>query len=541
MWSPIRLGLLPLLTVVHVEAVFRRGYSPYFEADLAQQHPALAVRADPQPVVQKTFDQLIDHSNPALGTFKQRYWYSTEFWKGEGSPVVVFYGGSDDASEFDFWVNSDYAIPGLIAERVGAAVVLVEQRFLGSSLPYSELTTANLEYLTVDQTLLDLPYFAHNVELPFASKNATSPEVVPWVNFGCSADGAYALYTERLAPGTFWATYSSSASAQAIENFWHYFDAAKTVMAKNCSADVERVVDYLDNIMIHGTQDEFVAIKDKFGAPGLQDKADFMNLINYGPQSYQQASARTHDLWNFCDYIEGVQDRSNTSTEPLPGAEGVGLQQATEGYARWTRDVWIPGRCNQLGPFPGENNTDCFALTDPSNKIFSNLSAVVNFYPGDRYDMWLWCNEASQWWQTGSPEGTPTLVSRLVNVDYFRAQCPKFFPAGPNGETFGIAKGKTADQFNAKYGGWDDPTPEMKRLVIISGQNDAWRAAGFHSDQRPQGHLQDGVDVRSFVTPKANHCTDIYKNAAQIWPEVKVIQDEAVDQIVKWVSEFKAP
>lgn len=36
---------------------------------------------------QATFQQLLDHSNPSLGTFSQRYWYSTEKWKGPGSPV----------------------------------------------------------------------------------------------------------------------------------------------------------------------------------------------------------------------------------------------------------------------------------------------------------------------------------------------------------------------------------------------------------------------------------------------------------------------
>jgi len=31
-----------------------------------------------------TFDQMIDHANPKLGTFEQRFWYGTEFWKGPG-------------------------------------------------------------------------------------------------------------------------------------------------------------------------------------------------------------------------------------------------------------------------------------------------------------------------------------------------------------------------------------------------------------------------------------------------------------------------
>ena len=39
-------------------------------------------------VLNATFEQLIDHDNPSLGTFSQFYYYSTEFYDGPGSPVV---------------------------------------------------------------------------------------------------------------------------------------------------------------------------------------------------------------------------------------------------------------------------------------------------------------------------------------------------------------------------------------------------------------------------------------------------------------------
>ena len=47
-----------------------------------------AIMQEPVLVLNATFEQLIDHDNPSLGTFSQFYYYSTEFYKGPGSPVV---------------------------------------------------------------------------------------------------------------------------------------------------------------------------------------------------------------------------------------------------------------------------------------------------------------------------------------------------------------------------------------------------------------------------------------------------------------------
>lgn len=53
--------------------------------------PAAAVAAEDYQYAIGWFDQLLDHDKPELGTFKQRYFWSTEYWKGPGSPVDSLY------------------------------------------------------------------------------------------------------------------------------------------------------------------------------------------------------------------------------------------------------------------------------------------------------------------------------------------------------------------------------------------------------------------------------------------------------------------
>lgn len=72
-------------------AVALFGFISHASANIqARAHLGIkAVKAGSTTPIAGTFDQLVDHKNPSLGTFKQRYWYSTEYWHGPGSPVRI--------------------------------------------------------------------------------------------------------------------------------------------------------------------------------------------------------------------------------------------------------------------------------------------------------------------------------------------------------------------------------------------------------------------------------------------------------------------
>lgn len=221
-----------------------------------------------------TFDQLIDHANPSLGTFKQRYWYGTEFWKGPGSPIYLVTPGEQSGTGFNRTWLSSARLSGLMANQTGGAVVILEHRYWGESSPYQELTVQNLRALTLDNSLKDLTYFAKTFVPPFDDSGASSADKAPWVFAGGSYAGALAGWLAALEPGTFWAYYSSSGVVEAVGDFWQYFQPVQEATPKNCSVDVGAVVNYVDLVLTFGSKEHKKELKDKFMLGELED-ADF--------------------------------------------------------------------------------------------------------------------------------------------------------------------------------------------------------------------------------------------------------------------------
>ena len=125
------------------------------------------------------------------------------------------------------------------------------------------------------------------------------------------------------------------------------------------------------------------------------------------------------------------------STGP-PGPEGVGLERALEGYAIWTKEILIPGYCADSPYWRDKLTLECFDSYNASSPYYTDIS--VQNSNGMRQWMWLLCNEPwatpirlviqlviilnddrFKFWQNGAPEGTPTLVSRLINNGYCKS------------------------------------------------------------------------------------------------------------------------
>ncbi|KAM7191978.1 hypothetical protein V8F20_009102 [Naviculisporaceae sp. PSN 640] len=475
-----------------------------------------------------TINQLIDHANPQLGTFQQRYWYNSEWWKGPGSPIYLLNTGEQSGDGFNDTFLTTQRLPGRMAAETGGAVVIMEHRYWGQSMPVQNTSTQNMRYLTLDNALKDINYFAKHFSAPWDKTGGSKPSKAPWIYAGGSYAGALGAWLAVREPGTIWASYVSSAVVEAIGDYWNYFTPIQEVTPKNCSSDVNAVYEYIDNLLATGSVDEKTALKGQFMLGNLTDQ-DFGYALAYGPYSWQGARfSGPNSFYEFCDYVENVWP---TSDNPAPGPEGVGLTKALDGYARFVREKIIPGYC-QNSPYlewQGVNNTGCFENLNPDNPVYRDLSSD-NW--GNRQWSWLVCNEPFEWWQGGAPNGTPTLVSRHFNVSYWLKQCDLHFPE----RTYGVATGRTAADVNSWTGGWS--VTNTTRVMHTNGEFDPWREASLASNLRPGGPVKSTKQLPHHIVKNGTHCNDIYAPNWAANPALEAQIQDVIATMKKWIKQF---
>ena len=307
-------------------------------------------------------------------------------------------------------------------------------------------------------------------------------------------------------------------------------------MAQNCSKDVSLVVDYIDGVLTNGTASNITSLKTMFRLQDLEHNDDFAQALENGPWLWQSNQFYTNysGFYKFCDFVENVAAAGNFTNSTVPGAEGVGLTKALDGYAKWFTSTLLPGYCESYGysDFQGTYNVECFDTYNTSSPYFTDLSVGNAF---DRQWIWMLCNEPFAYWQDGAPTDRPSIVSRLVTGDYNQRQCPLWFP--PDGNyTVGSSAGKTVDTINSYTGGWS--VENTTRLTWTNGEFDPWRTTGVSSQFRTGGQLQSTPQHPVNLIPSGIHCSDLLLRNAQANEGVQNVVDIETKQIVEWVSEF---
>ncbi|KAH8911725.1 serine carboxypeptidase S28 [Coniochaeta sp. PMI_546] len=489
-----------------------------------------------------TFQQLIDHSNPSLGTFSQWYWWNTTFWKGPGSPVVLFTPGEVEAPGYTGYLTNLTMI-GQYAQEIGAATILLEHRFWGESTPYEVLDNKALQYLTLNNSVHDLVYFARNVKLPFDTNSSCNAPQAPWIQVGGSYSGALAAWTESISPGTYWAYHASSAPVQAVYDYWTYFVPVQKGMPQNCSRNFERIVDYIDGLIASKNTTEVNKLKALFRLEDLSHDDDFTAAIGWPLGEWQgtQLFSNYSTFFQMCDTMEGVRLPSANGTNrrapnaTVPGVGGIGVEKALPNYAAWFRTEFLPYFCSDTYGYEDWSDplsVGCFDSYNATSVMFKdwNYQNTLN-----RQWYWMTCNEPFYYWQGGAPKERPSIMSRYVTAEYYQRQCDLFFPRDGN-FTYGSAIGKTAETLNSWTQGWN--LTNTTRLLWVNGEFDPWRSASVSSEFRPGGPLLSREEAPVSLLRDATHCNDLVVKNGAVNAGVRAAQQSAVATMRKWVDEF---
>ncbi|KAJ4348592.1 uncharacterized protein N0V89_009970 [Didymosphaeria variabile] len=468
-----------------------------------------------------TFFQPIDHNDPSKGTFSTSFWYNATNWGGPGSPVVVFTPGEVAAAGYVGYLTPR-TLTGAIAAAIDGAVVLIEHRYWGDSSPCENQTTTCLQDLTLQQAVDDFVNFAQNAPIPFDPSGSSNADKAPWVWVGGSYSGALAAWIEKLSPGTFWAYHSTSGPVEAIYDYWEYFYPIQQGMPKNCSRDYEAIIDHVDSVFRNGTEDEKAALKQQFLLEDLAHDDDAAVAISSPIWAWQsiQFTSGYSQFYQMCDAIEGASGNSSGNYTSGYGDKGVGLKKALPNFAAWFTTNYLPG-----------SYTDWASLRF-SWELFNDWTPDN---AGDRPWTWMTCNEPFFYWQTGAPEGMPTVMTRLATAEYYERQCSLYFPPEGN-NTFRSALGIREDYVNDRTEGWFNT--DAPRLLYVNGEFDPWRSGSVASEFRPGGPFNGTEETPAILIAGSRHCNDLIMGNS-VHPPVAAAQEAAISQFEAWVDEWK--
>ncbi|KAI9444475.1 peptidase S28 [Lactarius indigo] len=448
------------------------------------------------------FNQYIDHNDPTMGTFKQRYWVSWEFYE-PGGPMIFFTPGEANAQGYTGYLTNR-TINGQIAKQQNGATIVIEHRFYGLSNPYPDLSVASLKYLTIDQAINDLVFFAKNVTLPFPGGDKVSPMYAPWVLVGGSYSGTLAVAVVH--PDVFWAGYASSAVVQSIVDFWQYFEPVRQYMPQNCSNDVQRVIAHWDEIIDSGNETALNELKTSFGMGEVVHVDDVVNELSFPLSLWQLLSPSSGGgrFYDFCDALE--------VNNGIPAPErGWGLGHALTAWANYSKEL-----------LSTSDNSDCLSTYNTSQSYWTS-TAVDN---ADRSWFWTVCTEMG-FFQVSAPQGKPTLLSHLIDVTYNERQCQQMFP-----EAFPRPPVPNVDATNKAYGGY---YLRAERLFTATGLRDPWRDATVSSDDV---HIKSTPE-QPIVESDGFHVSDLSTANGRVDPTVLNVQTQALRYMKRWLRDWK--
>lgn len=377
-------------------------------------------------------------------------------------------------------------------------------------MPFGNYSTdpdpEHMKYLTTDQALADIPYFAKKFTRSKYRNVALTPQKTPWIMIGRSYPGMRAALARKTYPDTIFAAYVSSAPVEVRIDASPYFNQVwRALVAKgfgNCAKDTHAAMQYIDEQL--SDNKTAASIKQKVLGPGAEanSNGDFAYILST-PYLALQESGTDGQLGELCAYLE-TDPHTNKTAGPDGLTSTYGNQYAAERLASW------PGFVASANT---NRNTNC-KRQDKTKPASCDLGQPYGDYMALSW-VWQYCTEWGYF--LANNIGHNSLLSKYLTVEYQQEICYRNFPTARKAGV--LPAHPRADAFNAEHGGWH-MRPSNTYWTV--GEWDPWRALSVFSteDLAPKGvnistevpdcGVETGQDeVFGFVLQNEEHGDDI--------------------------------
>lgn len=423
-------------------------------------------------------------------------------------------------------------IVSILSRATGGLGVILEHRYYGTSFPVDDLSTENLRFLTTDQALADMAYFAQHVVFKGLEDLDLTASNVPYIAYGGSYAGAFVAFLRKLYPDIYWGAISSSGVTEAIYDYWEYYTAAQLYAPGDCATTTQKLTNVIDNILVGQKGTDYVQrLKDVFGLGNITRDDDFANSLTGGIAQLQgtnwDPAVNSTEFGTYCDTISSDKILYNNTVfktsevNELLQVAGYGdgtLTNRMLNYIGYVNDT-VVSQCNDA------SQDECFTTYKPSFYQQDNITQTWRSWSYQYCFEWGYLQTGS-----GVPPDELPLISRLLNVEYMSVICK---------EAFNITTPSQVDRIN-QWGGFNISYP---RLAIVDGEHDPWRAATPHAIGLP-----DRVSTTSepfiLIDDAVHHWDEngLFPNETtkDLPPTpVKDAQQQEVAFVQAWVSEWK--
>ncbi|KAJ1722572.1 hypothetical protein LPJ53_003032 [Coemansia erecta] len=435
------------------------------------------------------FNQTVDHFGTNDSLWQQQYIFNPVYYK-PGGPIIVLTPGEAPVST----MYSEYTHFTELAQESNGMVVAIEHRFFGQSNPLPDLSTASLEYMTLENTLEDFAEFIRAVkqtpEAIFPSVSGT-PANSTVVFTGGSYGGSIAAWMRAKYPDIVSAAWASSAPVYSFNSFYQLDQAfGQHLGMRGCNDTFAQAVAELDEIIMSTNQTAIAEIKASFGFPGLASDDFVTQLANIVTTNINTPVTVSNDMIDrsICSFFDGTRS-------PL-ASYAMAVSAIISGYTP-------PSRVN--------------TFKVPSRYLIQKRdSDTVDISVNQAYRSWNYIS--CTWfadWQVPAPDdlNLTSYRSQLITSEYWESGCT---------ESFGSSLALPVD-VGAHNKEWFSILKNATNIFYTVGSIDPWRGSTVAPES---GYILQGSDtVVMAVMNGATHTQDMQMQSKYDLSEVTAARE----------------